>query len=109
MEDANLSPAKKAEVQYWKDLYNQANDNNNCLCEELEKMEKALEEKTEELEKKTNELLELQDSYNALNRFFDKLEGRYEAYKYCIELLIGKEVKEALENAKLKGGLNNGL
>lgn len=52
MEDANLSPAKKAEVQYWKDLYNQANDNNNCLCEELEKMEKALEEKTEELEKK---------------------------------------------------------
>lgn len=78
-------PDYEAEARYWEDLFNQARDKNDCLCEELEKLKKASEDKAEELEKKANELLELQDSYNALNRFFNRLQGQVEAYKFCIE------------------------
>lgn len=78
MEDVNLSPAKEAEVQYWKDLYNEAKDKNDYLYEEFEEMKKALDKKSAELEEKQSEC-------NMLCSCNVRLEGSVEAYKFCIE------------------------
>ena len=78
MEDVNLSPAKKAEVQHWKDLYNQAKEKNDYLYKEFEDMKKALDKKSAELEEKQSEC-DMLCSSNV------RLEGQVEAYKFCIE------------------------
>ena len=52
----------------------------------LEKQEET-KETSAELENKTNKLLELQNAYNALFAYCNKLEGQVEAYKFSIELL----------------------
>lgn len=84
-------PDYEAEARKWEDLYNRAKDKNNCLCEELEKLKKALDMKHVELEelkialdKKSVELNEKQRECDMYLASTIKLQGQVEAYKFCI-------------------------
>lgn len=73
MLDINSLPDYEAEDRMWKDLF--------------EQQQEKTKETSAELENKTNKLLELQEAYNALFAYCNKLEGQVEAYKFSIELL----------------------
>lgn len=73
MLDINSLPDYEAVDRMWKDLF--------------EQQQEETKETSAELENKTNKLLELQNAYNALFAYCNKLEGQVEAYKFSIELL----------------------
>lgn len=78
MIDIDSLPDYEAEARKWESLYNQARDQNYCLCKELEQMKMALDKKSVELEEKQRECdMRLASTI--------KLEGQVEAYKFCIE------------------------
>lgn len=83
MNDIDSLPDYEAEARKWKNLYNEARDNNDCLCKELEQMKMALDKKSVELEEKQHEC-------DMLQACVIKLEGQVEAYKFCIKHWRGR-------------------
>ena len=83
MIDIDSLPDYEAEARKWESLYNQARDQNCCLCKELEQMKMELDKKSVELEERQSECDMLQVSTI-------KLEGQVEAYKFCIEHWSGR-------------------